>query len=62
MKSLAQGGMTMLVVTHEMNFARDVADKVVFMFEGSILEIGHPKDMFTNPSNDRTRQFLQSVL
>ncbi|WP_010262611.1 amino acid ABC transporter ATP-binding protein [Treponema primitia] len=62
MKSLAQGGMTMLVVTHEMNFARDVADKVVFMFEGSILETGHPKDMFTNPVNDRTRQFLQSVL
>jgi polar amino acid transport system ATP-binding protein len=62
MKSLAQGGMTMLVVTHEMNFARDVADKVVFMFEGSILETGHPRDMFTNPNNDRTRQFLQSVL
>jgi polar amino acid transport system ATP-binding protein len=62
MKSLAKGGMTMLVVTHEMNFARDVADKVVFMFEGSILETGHPKDMFTNPSSDRTRQFLQSVL
>jgi polar amino acid transport system ATP-binding protein len=62
MKSLAQGGMTMLVVTHEMNFARDVADKVIFMFGGTILETGHPKDMFTNPANDRTRQFLQSVL
>jgi polar amino acid transport system ATP-binding protein len=62
MKGLAQGGMTMMVVTHEMNFARDVADKVVFMFEGSILETGRPGDMFTNPSNDRTRQFLQSVL
>jgi polar amino acid transport system ATP-binding protein len=62
MKTLAQGGMTMLVVTHEMNFARDVADKVVFMFEGSILETGHPRDMFTSPTNERTRQFLQSVL
>ena len=62
MKGLAQGGMTMMVVTHEMNFARDVADRVVFMFEGAILETGHPKDMFTNPTNDRTRQFLQSVL
>ncbi|MDR2739122.1 MAG: amino acid ABC transporter ATP-binding protein [Treponema sp.] len=62
MKSLAQGGMTMMVVTHEMNFARDAADKVIFMFEGSILETGHPRDMFTNPENERTRQFLQSVL
>jgi polar amino acid transport system ATP-binding protein len=62
MKSLAQAGMTMLVVTHEMGFAREVADKVVFMYDGSILETGRPKDMFTNPSNDRTRQFLQSVL
>jgi polar amino acid transport system ATP-binding protein len=62
MKGLAQAGMTMLVVTHEMNFARDVADRVIFMYEGSILESGHPGDMFTNPSNERTRQFLQSVL
>jgi ABC-type polar amino acid transport system ATPase subunit len=62
MKSLAQGGMTMLVVTHEMGFAREVADKVVFMFEGAILEAGPPAEMFTNPKNDRTRQFLQSVL
>jgi polar amino acid transport system ATP-binding protein len=62
MKSLAQGGMTMVVVTHEMNFARDVADRVIFMFEGSVLETGHPRDMFTSPQNDRTRQFLQSVL
>jgi polar amino acid transport system ATP-binding protein len=62
MKSLAAGGMTMLVVTHEMSFAREVADKVVFMYQGSILEEGKPEDMFTNPTNDRTRQFLQSVL
>jgi polar amino acid transport system ATP-binding protein len=62
MKTLAQGGMTMLVVTHEMGFAREAADKVVFMFEGSILEVGQPSSMFSNPQNDRTRQFLQSVL
>jgi polar amino acid transport system ATP-binding protein len=62
MKQLAQAGMTMLVVTHEMGFAREVADRVVFMFEGSILEAGRPEVMFSNPSNDRTRQFLQSVL
>jgi polar amino acid transport system ATP-binding protein len=62
MKGLAQGGMTMLVVTHEMGFAREVADKVVFMFEGSILEVGQPSSMFSSPQNDRTRQFLQSVL
>jgi polar amino acid transport system ATP-binding protein len=62
MKGLARAGMTMLVVTHEMGFAKEVADKVVFMFAGSILEIGHPKVMFSKPTNDRTRQFLQSVL
>jgi polar amino acid transport system ATP-binding protein len=62
MKNLAQAGMTMLVVTHEMGFAREVADKVVFMFEGSILETGRPSAMFSDPQNDRTRQFLQSVL
>jgi polar amino acid transport system ATP-binding protein len=62
MKQLARAGMTMLVVTHEMGFAREVADKVLFMFEGSILESGTPEVMFNNPVNDRTRQFLQSVL
>jgi ABC-type polar amino acid transport system ATPase subunit len=62
MKTLAQAGMTMLVVTHEMGFAREAADKVVFMFEGSILEVGEPASMFSSPQNDRTRQFLQSVL
>jgi ABC-type histidine transport system ATPase subunit len=45
-----------------MGFAREVADKVVFMYQGSILEEGKPEDIFTNPTNDRTRQFLQSVL
>jgi polar amino acid transport system ATP-binding protein len=62
MKQLAGQGMTMLVVTHEMGFAREVADKVIFMYEGSILEAAPPEVMFNNPSNERTRQFLQSVL
>jgi polar amino acid transport system ATP-binding protein len=62
MKSLAGGGMTMLVVTHEMGFAREAADKIVFMFEGAILETGSPGEIFSGPKNDRTRQFLQSVL
>jgi polar amino acid transport system ATP-binding protein len=62
MKSLAAAGMTMLVVTHEMGFAREAADKVVFMFDGAILETGTPAGMFSSPANDRTRQFLQSVL
>ena len=62
MKELAEEGMTMLVVTHEMGFAREVADRVVFIYDGAILEEGSPKEIFTNPKHDRTRQFLQSVL
>ena len=62
MKELAEEGMTMLVVTHEMGFAREAADRVVFMYDGAILEEGSPKEIFTNPKHDRTRQFLQSVL
>ncbi|MDR0452144.1 MAG: amino acid ABC transporter ATP-binding protein [Treponema sp.] len=62
MKDLARAGMTMLVVTHEMGFAREAADKVVFMYQGSILEIAPPEDIFSSPQNPRTRQFLQSVL
>jgi polar amino acid transport system ATP-binding protein len=62
MKSLAAAGMTMLVVTHEMGFAREAADKVVFMFAGSVLEEGPPDRIFSSPENSRTRQFLQSVL
>jgi polar amino acid transport system ATP-binding protein len=62
MKGLALAGMTMLVVTHEMGFAREVADQVVFMFEGAILESGPPSVLFSNPRHNRTRQFLQSVL
>jgi polar amino acid transport system ATP-binding protein len=62
MKELALGGMTMLVVTHEMGFAREAASKVVFMFEGAILEAAPPDSMFSNPKNRRTKQFLQSIL
>ena len=62
MRELAVSGMTMLVVSHEMGFTRDVADRVVFMFEGKILEIAPPDIMFNKPANERTRQFLQSVL
>jgi polar amino acid transport system ATP-binding protein len=62
MKGLAQAGMTMLVVTHEMGFAREAADKVMVMFEGSIIEMDKPEKIFSNPTHDRTRQFLQSVL
>ena len=62
MKDLVNAGMTMLVVTHEMGFAREAADKVVVMFEGSILEMDSPEKIFSNPAHDRTRQFLQSVL
>jgi polar amino acid transport system ATP-binding protein len=62
MKQLAAAGMTMLVVTHEMGFAREAADKIVFMFDGAVLETGTPETMFSRPQNERTRQFLQSVL
>lgn len=61
MKKLAQEGMTMIVVTHEMGFARSVADKVVFMDEGKIVEVGHPEQMFANPLHYRTRQFLSRL-
>jgi len=62
MKQLAADGMTMLVVSHEMSFARDVADRVLVMFDGRIIEEGTPEVIFNNPVHDRTRQFLQSVL
>ncbi|WBL82751.1 ectoine/hydroxyectoine ABC transporter ATP-binding protein EhuA [Bradyrhizobium xenonodulans] len=55
-------GMTMLIVTHEMNFARDVADRVMFMADGRIVETGSPEQIFTDPQNERTRQFLRAVL
>jgi len=62
MKQLASAGMTMLVVSHEMGFAREVADRVLVMFDGKIQEEGTPEVIFNNPINDRTKQFLQSVL
>ena len=62
MKDLARAGMTMVVVTHEMGFARDVADRVIFMDEGVIMEEGTPEQIFTNPQNERTQAFLNCVL
>ena len=62
MKQLAKDGMTMVVVTHEMGFAREVADRVVFMDEGVILEEGTPEEIFTNPKHPRTIDFLNKVL
>jgi polar amino acid transport system ATP-binding protein len=62
MKGLATEGMTMLVVTHEMGFARDVADRVLFVSEGRILEEGPPQQIFTQPAHERTRQFLARAL
>ncbi|MHB1552608.1 MAG: amino acid ABC transporter ATP-binding protein [Acidimicrobiales bacterium] len=62
MKKLADEGITMIVVTHEMGFARDVADDVVFMDGGAVVEQGHPRDLLENPSEPRTQRFLGSVL
>lgn len=62
MKDLAKEGMTMAVVTHEMNFAKDVSDKVVFMADGVIVEAGKPQDIFEQPKHDRTKNFLARVL
>ncbi|EHQ6899357.1 TPA_asm: peptide ABC transporter ATP-binding protein [Listeria monocytogenes] len=62
MKELAKGGMTMMIVTHEMGFAREVGDRVIFMDGGYIVEEGKPADIFDNPSNERTISFLDKVL
>jgi general L-amino acid transport system ATP-binding protein len=62
MKDLARSGMTMIVVTHEMGFAREVADRVVFMADGEIVEVGTPEHFFTQPREDRTRRFLSQIL
>ena len=62
MKDLAREGMTMLVVTHEMGFAREVGSRVIFMDNGEIKEEGKPEEIFSNPKNERTRAFLQKVL
>lgn len=62
MKELATGGMTMIIVTHEMGFAREVGDRILFMDQGQILEEGTPEEVFSNPQNPRTRDFLSKVL
>lgn len=59
MKSLAKDGMTMVVVTHEMGFAREVCDRVIFMADGEIVEQGSPNDVFLNPQHERTQNFLK---
>ncbi len=61
MVGLARGGMTMIVVTHEMNFARRVADRVIFMADGAIVETGTPDEFFDNPQTERARDFLNSI-
>lgn len=62
MKELAREGMTMVIVTHEMGFAREVADRVVMLAEGIIIEEGHPNEIFTNPKHERTQRFLNQLL
>ena len=61
-KELAQEGMTMVVVTHEMGFAKEVADRVVFMADGEIVEVGTPSEIFDNPKEERTQKFLAQIL
>lgn len=62
MKELAKDGMTMVVVTHEMGFAKEVADRVVFMADGHVMEEGTPEEVFDNPQNERTKAFLDKVI
>ena len=62
MRGLAEEGMTMIVVTHEMGFAREVGDALVFIDDGVVVESGHPRDVITNPQHDRTKAFLSKVL
>lgn len=62
MKKLANDGMTMVVVTHEMGFAREVADRIIYMDDGKIVEEGTPEEIFNNPTNDRTKEFLSRIL
>ena len=62
MKTLAREGMTMVVVTHEMGFAKEVADRVIFMDAGAVVEVGTPKHFFENPDHDRTKLFLSQIL
>jgi polar amino acid transport system ATP-binding protein len=62
MKNLAKDGMTMVVVTHEMGFAREVGDELVFMDEGIVMEHGKPREVFANPKHERTKRFLEKIL
>jgi len=62
MKKLANDGMTMIVVTHEMGFAKEVADRVIYVDEGQIIEEGTPEEVFDNPKNERTKEFLSRIL
>ena len=62
MKELAESGLTMLIVTHEMAFAKEVADRVVFMDKGVIAEEGNPEQIFNNPTEERTKEFLKRTL
>ena len=62
MEDLADAGMTMVVVTHEMGFARGVASRVMFMADGNVIEQGRPEDVFDNPQEERTKQFLSKIL
>jgi polar amino acid transport system ATP-binding protein len=62
MRQLAEEGMTMVVVTHEMGFAREVADRAIFIDGGVIVEQGRPTEMFANPREERTRAFLRKIL
>jgi general L-amino acid transport system ATP-binding protein len=61
-RSLAEDGMTMLIVTHEMGFARQVADRIIFMDEGQIIEANRPEEFFSNPRHERTKRFLSQIL
>ncbi len=62
MKELAESGMTMVVITHEMGFAREVADRVMFMADGQVVEVGTPQHFFEDPQEDRTKLFLEQIL
>ena len=61
MRELARSGMTMLIITHEMGFAREVADRIIFFDEGQIIEDAEPEAFFNNPQNERTRMFLSRI-
>jgi L-cystine transport system ATP-binding protein len=60
-RKIAEEGITMIIVTHEMSFAREVSNHVVFMDGGKIVEQGHPEDIFSNPKEERTKQFLKRI-